>query len=725
MIKNSKYGHRLFAVGAAVILGVASFSGCAGAAGAQEIPELLEPVEITLTGKKVVRGDIQDIEAYKGSVKADSVSYAFPQGCRVEDMTVHVGQFVEKGDRIAKVNTDEFEKELADLRAEISYLKSVNSIETQLADIQIQNAQIDLGNMRSGSSWYDDAKKAVDARIEQRDFDAKERELTIKQKQAELTAAQSKSGSSDIYATENGYLTYVKDFSVDNPSGYINANEIVAIAAKEDSYYISSTMPLVTAREAGRLYAQIDGKEYELTYDPYEESELKQASNTGITLESRFLCEEDLSGLVGSEVTVYAVSNYRENVLHISADAFFTENNTDFVYLLKDGEKVKQEVEDGIHTKNAVEIISGLSEGDEVYCQATDIPGSEYSLVTIKRSQLDISKRYDTAKTAYTMVSQVVNTVDGARVKEVCVKNGNEVKAGDLIAVLDAGNGNSAILDNSVELAALKRSYDYEMALYQEELDKLSDRKQDMIQNETTGTSAYKKLNLEIRTLELKMERETLDFQYESGRLNRSYAQNVKENGEISLRAKRDGVVKELASLSEGYALDKNTLVCKIVDPSFACVKLFTNGVKVPVGSKVSIVKGSKDEELTGTVVASFPEAEGTIYESGYYLNEKSSQTSDATYIRLEDGVDYDRLGSFGVKVSVWDVDNAIVIDKDCVYTQGDSKTGKRYVWVSEDGNLSKRYVTVGYLDSDVAWIVQGLSEGEQIVLEKVEEEAE
>ena len=65
------------------------------------------------------------------------------------------------------------------------------------------------------------------------------------------------------------------------------------------------------------------------------------------------------------------------------------------------------------------------------------------------------------------------------------------------------------------------------------------------------------------------------------------------------------------------------------------------------------------------------------------------------------------------------------MIDSGCVYTQGDSKTGKRYVWVSENGSLSKRYVTVGYLDSDVAWIVQGLSEGEQIVLEKLEEEAE
>ena len=725
MIRKRQCRKRVTALGLTVLMGMTALGGCGKNTQTQAIPELLEPIEITLTGKKVARGDIQDIEAFKGSVKAESISYAFSQGCKVEDMTVHVGQYIQKGDLIAKVNTSDYEKELADLNAEISYLEALNRIETQLFDIQIEADMVDLNGIPSGSDWYEEAEKALEAKKQQRDFDIKERELNIKQKRAELTAARSKSGSSDIYASENGYLTYVKDFSVDNPTGYINANEIVAVASKENSYYISSTMPLVTAREAEVLYAEIAGKRYELSYKPYEESELKQAANNGVTLESRFLCEEDLSGLMGSEVTVYAVSNYRKDVLSVSADAFFSENNTDFVYLLKDGEKVKQEVEDGVHTKNAVEIISGLSEGDEVYCQATDIPGSDYRLVTVERSKLDITKRYDTAKTAYTMVSQVVNTVPGAKVKEVRVKNGNEVKAGDIIAVLEAGSGNSAALDNSVEMTALKRNYDYEMSLYRTELEELSKRERDMVENETTSTSVYKKLVLEIRSLKLKMEKEQANYEYETGRLNRNYAQNLKENGEIYLRAKRAGIVRELASLSEGYTLDKDSPVCKIVDSSFACVKLFTNGTKIPVGSKVSIVKGSKDEPIAGKVVASYPEAAGTVYEQGCYLVERSSQTSDATYILLEDDVDYEKLGSFGVKVNVWNVEDAIVIDKDCVYTQGDSKNGKRYVWVSEDGNLSKRYVTVGYLDGDVAWIVQGLSEGEQIVLEKLEEEAE
>lgn len=705
----------------ATVLATGVLTGCGSQA--ETVPRLLEPIEITLTGKKAVRGDIQDVEAYKGSVKTNNVSYAFSQNCNVADMIVHVGQYIEKGDLIARVNTESYEKELADLKAEIQYLKTINEIETALADNQIKNSEIGLNQMKPGTTWYDDAKKQVDAQVEQKEFDRKEREFEVSNKQAELTALQQQNGSGNIYASESGYLTYVKDFSTDNPSGYVNAGEIVAVTAKEDACYIGSDMPMVIAREASFVYAQIGGKRYELTYVPYDESQLKRASNEGVTLESRFVCEEDISAFMGSEVTVFAVSNYREDVLSISPEALFTENNTSFVYLLVDGEKVKQEVETGVHTKNAVEIVSGMKEGDEVYSQSSDLPGSKYSLVTVEKSTLDITKRYDTAKLAYPLVTQVVNSVDGAKVKEVRVKNGQEVKRGDILFVLEAGSGNSAVLGNSADMANKKRNYEYEMSIYKTELEKLQKQEKEMKVQETTYTATYKKLSLEISTLQLNMQKETATYEYEIARLQREYAQNIKENGEIYVTATRDGVIKELASLSEGYSLEKNSLLCKIVDPEFTCIKLFADGVKMPVGTRVSVVRGIMDGELAGTVVSSVSESQGDSYPGGMYISEKSSQSKDAVYIVLDNPEAYEKLGSFGVNVSVWNVENAIVVDHDCIYTQGDSQTGRRYVWVNEDGNLSKRYVTVGYLDNEVAWIVQGVSEGEQIVLEKGQED--
>ena len=311
-----------------MLLSISILSGCGSQAVHQAVPELLEPVEITLTGKKVVRGDIQDIEAYKGSVKSDCVSYSFTQGTYVEDLTVHVGQYIEKGDLIASVNTRSYEKELADLRAEINYLNVIHSIELQLAENQVKNSEINLNEMRAGTTWYDDAKKQVDAQIEQKEFEAKERTFAIENKKAELSSLQNRNGSGNIYASESGYLTYVKDLATDNATGFVNGGEIVAVTAKEDSFYIGSTMPLVTARESDYIYAQIGDKQYELTYVPYEESQLKRASGEGVTLESRFICEEDISEFAGCDVTVFSVSNFREDVLSISPDAVFTENNT-------------------------------------------------------------------------------------------------------------------------------------------------------------------------------------------------------------------------------------------------------------------------------------------------------------------------------------------------------------------------------------------------------------
>ena len=702
----------------AVVTGLTAVSGCGFTITKQEVPELLEPVIVTLKGEKAVRGNIQDIEVFKGSIKEESISYAFPGNCYVENLAVHVGQYIEKGDLIARVNTEEFEKELADLKTEILYLENCNEIETELSAILLQNSQIDIQMMSPKSEWYQEAQTQLELQRKQSDFEKTERELQIEQKKVELATLYEKNGAEDIYASESGYLIYAKDFSVNNPTGYINANEIIAVTAMDSGYYIASSMPLVTAREADFIYAVINGKQYDLTYEPYDEKELKRASKEGLTLESRFLCKEDLSTLKGSEVTVYAVTNYRENVISISPDAFFTENNTDFVYLIQDGKKVKQEVEDGVHTQNAVEIKEGLQEGDEVYCQTVDIPGSNQKLITIKEDHFQLTRRYDTAKIAYPDVYPVVNKIADARVKEICVSNGQKVKAGDAILILEASESSSKVLDNNVEITGLTRNYEYEMALYQQKLEDKQKQAKEMGENETAYTAAGKKLNLEIAAIQLSMQKEKVTYEYKKELLQRDSEYNQKESGVVTITAKRDGVVRELASLSEGFSLEEDTLICKIADPDFTCIKLFTDGEIVPVGSSVMIQSGAGAQEVRGCVVSSYPDLLGTIYDDNCYLKETSSQSKDAVYIVLEDENTYENLGMFGVNVTVWDVENAIVVNSKCVYSQGDSKTGKRYVWVEENGSFSKRYVTVGYLDSDIAWIVQGLWAGERIVEE-------
>lgn len=720
MIKHEKYRH----TGMAFILALSLLTGC-GTKEGEEVPLLLDPVEVSLTGKTVEYGDICDVDAYQGSIKADSVSYAFSQGTYVNDLTIHVGQYIEKGELIAEVNTASYEKERKDLQAEIAYLDTVNTIETALAEDGIESAKLDLVQIPSGSRAYDEAQKQLDIRITQKEYEKSQRELEIEEKKSELEFIMNQNGGVNMYASESGYLTYVKDLSTENTTGYVNAGEILAVTAREDSFYISAAMPLAEARQADRLYAQIGEEQYELTYVPYDDSRLKWASNTGVTLESRFTCKEDLSAMEGSMVTVFAVSNLRENVLSVSPDAVYTENAGSFVYLLKDGRKVQQEVETGIRTGNAVEILSGLSQGDVVCSVSGELPGSRYSLVTIEPTVFRISKRYDTAKMAYPLVTKVVNEADEARIIEINVQNGQEVKTGDVLAVLEAGNKSSAAMENRADLAALKRNYEYEMSIYRTELDELFKQKEQMEQAETTYTSSYKKLLLAIHTKDLNMQKETAAYEYETGRLKREQEQDSKENGTIPVTAKKDGVIRELTSVSVGGLLQKDELICKIADPDFVCIKLFAEDIRLPAATKVRILNGGDKEETDGIVVSSVSQAQADIYEDNRYVSETGSQSKNAVYILAEDEEIYDSLSSFGIKVDVWKVDNAIVTDSGCLYQEGEGSSKKYYVWVKEGETFSKRYVTVGYLDHEMAWILQGLQPGEQIMLENGQETEE
>lgn len=705
-----------------------SIAGCGLCFASEEVPELLEPLEVRLKAKKVSRGDIFDIVAYQGSVKEDSVAYAFSQASYVENILVYPGQEVKQGDLIAKVNQDEYSKELQDMQATVTYLNRMNEIETALADISVSQSASRLNQAKLSYNQLEDKtpmdrvgieemERNHNMLVEQSAYDLENRKLEIQRAKASYDAAYGKSGSRDLYAQEDGRVIFAKDYSVGNPTGYTNANEIVAVTTKEGKHYISSEMPIVTAREADELYALIGNKRYELTYEPYEEDEMKRASTTGTTLKTRFSCEEDIAGLVGEAVTVYAVSNLKKNVMYVSPDSVFTENHVSFVYLLKDGSKEKREVEIGTRTKNAVEIISGLEEGVDVYCQANDVPSSKHRLVTVEKQTLDITKRYDQAKVSSMMTAQVVNRASNAVLEELLVKNGDTVSKGDVIAYLRVSQGESATAENKVSLENLKRAYDYEVLQYTHELSKKQKQLRDMEKEETTTTMTYKEISAEAETLQLKIQKETATYEYETGKLKRELSENAKTKGRIAITAPIQGTVRELASLTEGHFVDEDCLVCKIIPDTQTCVKVFTDGVNVPIGSRVSVT-GANQQEFEGTVVSCYHDVASVVYEDGMYLNETSAQTNDATYVVLAEEDSYEKLSNVGVKINVWNVEDAIVINSDCVYLQGDKKTGKRYVWVNENGDLYKRYVTVGYLDGDIAWIVQGLSEGEQVVLE-------
>ena len=60
------------------------------------------------------------------------------------------------------------------------------------------------------------------------------------------------------------------------------------------------------------------------------------------------------------------------------------------------------------------------------------------------------------------------------------------------------------------------------------------------------------------------------------------------------------------------------------------------------------------------------------------------------------------------------EVKNVLLVDREALQKDG----GKTFVYVLEDGVIHKRFISVGLSSKTSAWILDGLSEGQDLILD-------
>ncbi|WP_342756831.1 hypothetical protein [Kineothrix sedimenti] len=698
-----------------------SFGGC----GKQvPMPELLEPVEVSLSGRIAQREDIFDIEAYAGSVKPYAVSYAFPDACLVEKISVRLGEYVEAGQVLAVMDRSDDERRRDQLRSDIAWLEKEDECQRRMDEADMTVAQMQLSMAISESKDTKEEKKAIqdmtkalEADKEEAEYERGLRQIAIEEKRKQLSLYDQKTDNAYLKAKESGYVVYVKEFSADNTAGSVDAEEIVVLISGKQLAYISADIVDAKVKKATEIYAEIDGEKYELEYLPYSDQERRIAIDAGISLEARFGTKDDaaIAKLIGRNATVYLLSNQKKQVICTAPDSLFSENGEYFVYVLENGQKIKRSVTPGIHTVNAVEIEEGLEGGENIYYPISDMPGNKHTIEKTQKSTFEIVKKYDQTNMKQTAALRVLVKPEAAVLQELKVKNGMEIAQGDTIAILAADEGESMKEAYAQELEELKASYDFQRTLDNKEADKRQKRISAMIENKTENTFEYKKTVQELNKIKLSMELEDARYQYEAEKLNRNIDKAGEQSGIIEVKAPGAGIVTEVTASPEGYSILKDTLLCKIADPSSLNIMVYTEDKEVvPMDREVTVDLYQTEEDLKGKVISSYQDAVRTMYNEKRLLSENNPQMTKISYIALEEGMSYEDVKSFGVNVVLWSVPNAIIIDTRAIYNEND----RRYVWLLEEGQMKKQYVTMGYNDANKAWIIQGLRAGQEIILE-------
>lgn len=352
-------------------------SACGNDKAVKDAPELLEPVMSAANTVKAEIGDIDNTEVLTAEIIPHTEELSFAMEGTVDTVFVNIGDHVRKGDKLAVLKGGVDNEEQRDIDSRIDSGKKSNEVDNlELEyDIEILKSERKLLEdkvKKASGKEKKELRKELD--INKADIKIAEQNLANQKEIQQIEMAELRrkkelidDGIKDyyIYSTIDGVVSYI---GIQRGVSAAKGKLAIAVSDGERKYVRSAFVTDKKYRSAQRCYIMYNGREYDVAMRPYNELEMKELAESGISPYS-YYGFEDTEGVlgVGTYVDLRLESQSGSGVLILPVNAVYTENNKSYVYKNIDGRKVMTEIKKGIVNSSYVEIVSGLSEGDEVY----------------------------------------------------------------------------------------------------------------------------------------------------------------------------------------------------------------------------------------------------------------------------------------------------------------------------------------------------------------------
>ena len=328
--------------------------------GAEEVQEdipLLEPANAKVETTYVSKMDISQVEIHDGAVIPSFDEFSFDVNGYLYGVFVEPGDKVYKGDVLAGLVGHDHQA-ILDLEDEIKDLEENNVKLFESYDLELELTRLNGGDV---------SEKTIETR--------QKKEL------AEFELQQKKDRLAKLKENDIGYVSIVAPYdsvvvavsSAGNNSYISKGTAIVALDNGKDpmitcNYFISES----AYQKEYSCYAMVRGQRLELEYIPYTKNELKVIVNNGISPATKFEIKDlkDEEIYVGDYASVIEVKNFKADVLAIPQNAVYADATGQFVYEIKDGERIRRPVILGISDNANVEVVEGLEEGACIYVKS-------------------------------------------------------------------------------------------------------------------------------------------------------------------------------------------------------------------------------------------------------------------------------------------------------------------------------------------------------------------
>lgn len=714
MRKKKSYAGNAQSVIPVVLTGlffVMLIGGC-GSKKTETIPDLEEPAASNASYQQVTYGDIGTTNVLLGTAVPKEYGQAYKANVTVTKILVEPGDMVEKGDVLAYADVDEASASREAKQQELSHENTVYELNQKINQLQ----QDKLANQQE-AAVVDDTQEAITEESPQETgtenitsqiavlqengrYDTKLHEYRVQKLNEEIAALDDLIADGTLKANHSGEVVYTKSLTVSRNAG--TGENVVVVADTED---LEIKLKDVTVqnykyKDVSEKYMLQSGERVPVTEREYSTDELVLAKINNNYPNVLIEKPEGVELKAGELYPIYFEEKRAEHVLLVGNNSLYQEDGENYVYVgTGDDTREKRKVTTGVSDDHNTQIVEGLEEGEAVYYETMERMPSDYTEYMVERSDFQVENHGLKYGRADKNARVYLTEKEGVLV-EIAVEKDAEVKKGDLLYIIDTGEGKAAITEAANAIETENTTYQKQQADYDAQLIEL--------QNATDSVSDYDR-----QIITLQKEVAEADHSYTLQQLQAAYDTLSRGNdgtGKLSVYADEDGQVSKI-TVWEGDTVEAGDEILKMKGEasdlllvqmvSSKSVTVYTDDI-AEAGEPVSITSG--DTTYTGTCVG-FAAGSNNLDEGCLYIDENgahytfqttSGYDTPAFYVRMNDEIVDDMGNGESVDFPYISMEDVIVLPAGMIYEEKDAMHPDKvsyFVWKIEGDHLVKQYV--------------------------------
>ena len=515
MRKKKSYAGNAQSVIPVVLTGlffVMLIGGC-GSKKTETIPDLEEPAASNASYQQVTYGDIGTTNVLLGTAVPKEYGQAYEANVTVTKILVEPGDTVEKGDVLAYADVDEASASREAKQQELSHENTVYELNQKINQLQqdklanqqkqqdtaennIQDAaenniqeEDDMqksateNNTQETEAEAEDITSQIAVLQENSRYDTKLHEYRVQKLNEEIAALDALIADGTLKANHSGEVVYTKSLTVNRKAG---AGENVAIVADTEDLAIELkdvTVQNYKYKDVSEKYMLQSGERVLVTEREYSTDELVLAKINNNYPNVLIEKPEGVELKAGELYPIYFEEKKAEHVLLVGNDSLYQEDGETYVYVKAgDDTREKRKVTAGAADDHNTQITDGLAEGEAVYYETTERMPSDYTEYTVERSDFQVENhglKYGRADKN----ARVYLAAKEGEIVKIAVEKDAEVKKGDLLYIINTGEGKAAITEAANAIETENTTYQKQQTDYDAQLIEL--------QNATDSVSDY------------------------------------------------------------------------------------------------------------------------------------------------------------------------------------------------------------------------------------------